>query len=98
MSTRPLLLGYLRAHLLMTEAELASTTQELASFAAAEGYTLGTVFVEHTDREPAAFEALVAAVRQQEAAAVVVPNSRHVPADLTEHLAGIHLLTAHSHP
>lgn len=61
--TRPLVLGYFRAHILMTIHEMAQVRTALAAFASAEGFTLGTVFIEHADSAPAAFEAMVAAVR-----------------------------------
>ncbi len=51
--TRPLMLGYVRAHLLMTWDELADAKADLAHFAAAEGYTLGTVYSVRIDRAPA---------------------------------------------
>ena len=73
---RPLLLSYLRVDLLADE-ELAEVKKRLTRFAWAEGYALGTVFVEQPNTESAAFEALVEAARQQEAAAVVVPGLHH---------------------
>ncbi len=76
--TRPLVLGYFRAHILMTIHEMAQVRTALAAFASAEGFTLGTVFIEHADSAPAAFEAMVAAVRTGEVKAVVVPSLRHL--------------------
>lgn len=75
--TRPLLLGYLRMHLLMTDNELADTKERLAYFAAVEGFTLGTVYVEQVDTAPAAFEALIESVNRYEVTAVVIPSMLH---------------------
>jgi hypothetical protein len=103
---RPLLLGYVRAHLLMTESELGDVKQDLADFAAREGYTLGRVYVERIDRAPAAFQTLVDDVRRQEVKAVVVPGLHHlavlgVPTALKDHLeyyTGVRVLTAYTAP
>lgn len=75
--TRPLALGYLRAHLLMTDEELDDLTTRLSAYVRQQGYALGTVFVEQVTGAPAAFHALLAAVRDQEATAVVVPSMQH---------------------
>ncbi|HYU84197.1 MAG TPA: hypothetical protein VEK80_05280 [Kribbellaceae bacterium] len=103
---RPLLLGYVRAHLLMTETELGDVKQDLADFAVREGYTLGQVYVERIDRAPAAFQTLVDDVRRNEVKAVVVPGLHHLgvlgsPAALKEHLehyTGVRVLTAYTAP
>jgi len=71
------MLGYIRTHRLMTDRELADLKVRLARFARREGYALGTVFVERNDRAPAAFQALMAAVQQQDVTAVVVPTMHH---------------------
>ncbi|HYU85880.1 MAG TPA: hypothetical protein VEK80_13860 [Kribbellaceae bacterium] len=76
--TRPLAFGYLRAHILMTENELADAKADLADFAAREGFCLAAVFVERIDRAPAAFTALVAEVKCSEAQAVIVPGLHHL--------------------
>ncbi len=76
--TRPLLFGYVRVHLLMSPAELARVTERLLAFARVEGYALGAVFTEYAESAPAAFWALVDAVKEHEAAAVVVPDLRHL--------------------
>jgi hypothetical protein len=41
--TKPLLLGYVRKHLLMTETELTDAKERLAPFAELEGFALGTL-------------------------------------------------------
>lgn len=72
--TRPLALGYFRVHLLMTAAEVELTKVQLAEFARVEGFALGGVFVEQVDTAPAAFHALVEAVKRHEVGRVVVPS------------------------
>ncbi len=88
---RPLAHAYLRAHLLMTETELADAKERLERFAAVEGYTLGTLFVERVDLIPAAYHALVDAIEAGGVAAVLVPTWQHLavlgpPAVLRDHL------------
>ncbi|WP_237771236.1 hypothetical protein [Kribbella sp. ALI-6-A] len=78
--TRPLLLGYILKHLLMTAGELAKTKDRLGAFAQVDGFTMGTIYVENPDTTPAAFEALVDAVIRYEATAVVVPSLIHLVA------------------
>jgi hypothetical protein len=100
--TRPLLLGYIRRHLLMTDAELDDARERLGLFAEIEGFTLGTVYVEHFETTPAAFEALVEAVNRYEVTAVVVPSMLHfallsAPAaikDRFEHITGARVMVA----
>lgn len=104
--TRPLLLGYIRRHLLMTDTELDDTKERLRFFAEIEGFALGTVYVEHLETSPAACEALVEAVNRHEVAAVVVPSMLHLallsaPAaikDRFEHLTGARVLIATAPP
>jgi hypothetical protein len=100
--TRPLMLGYIRRHLLMTDTELDDARERLGLFAEIEGFTLGTVYVEHLETTPAAFEALVEAVNRYEVTAVVVPSMLHfallsAPAaikDRFEHITGARVLVA----
>ncbi|GAA3550090.1 hypothetical protein [Kribbella ginsengisoli] len=75
--TKPLLLGYVRQHLLMTQEELAGVKDRLATYATTEGFTMGPVFVEQRESTPAAFEALVQAIGQYQARAVVLPSMLH---------------------
>lgn len=90
--TRPLLLGYVQLHLLMTDDELADTKERLAHFAALEGFTLlHMVYVEQVHTAPAAFQALLEAANRYEVTAVVVPGMRHfavlgAPASMKQHL------------
>lgn len=71
---RPLLLGYIRGDALTTDREVAQSTSALAAFADREGYALGAVFVERTERVPLAFEAMLAEAARTGAKAVVVPG------------------------
>ncbi|MEV6417352.1 hypothetical protein [Kribbella sp. NPDC051718] len=61
----------------MTEDELVSVKERLAYYAASEGFALGTVFVEQRESAPAAFEALIRAIDQSQATAVVLPSMLH---------------------
>jgi hypothetical protein len=83
--TRPLLLGFVLKHLLMTDDELAETKQRLEEFAALEGFAMGTIYVEDTATTPAAFEALIEAVNRYEVTAVVVPSLLHFAALAVTH-------------
>jgi hypothetical protein len=78
--TRPLLLGFILKHLLMTDDELAETKERLKAFAAIEGFAMGTIYAEDTAATPAAFEALIEAVNHYEVTAVVVPSLLHFAA------------------
>jgi len=105
-TTRPLALGYIRAHLLMTETELADAQAGLADFARREGYAFGTVYVERIDRYPAALHALIASVQRDAAATVIVPGVHHLAVHGTpnalkeriEQCTGARVLTARHSP
>jgi hypothetical protein len=89
--TRPLLLGYVREHFLMTAAELARMKQHLVDFAAVEGFTLRAIFVEQVETAPAAFQALIEAANRYQVSAVVVPSLTHLtdsttPTSMKDHL------------
>jgi hypothetical protein len=75
--TRPLLLGYVIKHLLMTDDELSETKDRLEAFAHLEGFAMGTIYVEDSSTSPAAFEALIEAVNRYEVTAVVLPSLLH---------------------
>jgi hypothetical protein len=83
--TRPLLLGYILKHLLMTNNELAETKERLEAFAQLEGFAMGTIYVEDSATTPAAFEALIKAVDRYEVTAVVVPGLIHFVALASTH-------------
>ncbi|MEU4390638.1 hypothetical protein [Kribbella sp. NPDC023855] len=78
MTTRPTLLGYVRADALGCAEELAAATNSLAAFASAEGFTLGTVYTERDAAESAAFHALLDEVKRTDVRAVVVPTLQHL--------------------
>ncbi|GAA0572137.1 recombinase family protein [Kribbella sandramycini] len=91
MTTRPTLLGYVRADALSCAEELAAATHSLAAFASAEGFTLGTVYTERDTAESAAFHALLEEVKRSDVRAVVVPAMHHLgsvgtPAAMRQHL------------
>jgi hypothetical protein len=104
--TRPLLLGFVLKHLLMTDDGLAGTKERLEKFAAVEGFAMGTIYVEDTATTPAAFEALVEAVNRYEVTAVVVPSLLHLAAlsavhnikDTFERATGARVMVANSSP
>ncbi|MEV8377045.1 hypothetical protein AB0P21_30165 [Kribbella sp. NPDC056861] len=81
MTTRPTLLGYVRADALSCAEELAAATNSLAVFASAEGFTLGTVYTERDAAESAAFHALLDEVKRSDVRAVVVPTLQHLGAN-----------------
>jgi hypothetical protein len=104
--TRPLLLGYIRSHVLTTADEIAEAKVNLAAFAMAEGFALGTIYLEQPGTAPAAFQALVDEVRcDNDVWAVVVPTDRHLTdgglramrRDL-EHHGAVHLMVAAATP
>ena len=94
MTTRPTLLGYVRADALNCAEELAAATDSLVAFASAEGFTLGTVYTERDSAESAAFHALLDEVKRSDVHAVVVPTMSHLgfgstggtPAAMRQHL------------
>lgn len=77
-AAQPLALGYLRAHLLMTETELAKAKTELAGYAEREGFRLGRVFVEQPDTVPEAFRELIDELVREEPDVIVTPNALHL--------------------
>lgn len=104
--TRPLILGYVRLRLLANDDEIAATRHRLNAFAHAEGYALEVIFFEQAHLAPAAFEALIEAVKLYEASAVLVPDLRHLevigapPAltDFVERAAGVPVLVTAAVP
>jgi hypothetical protein len=91
MTTRPTLLGYVRADALSCAEELAAATDSLVVFASAQGFTLGTVYTERDAAESAAFHALLEEVKRTDVRAVVVPTMNHLgsvetPAAMRQHL------------
>lgn len=87
----PLTFAYVRAHLLMSETELSDLKKDLAAFARTEGFTLRTIYVEQVESVPAAFQALMEAVRREDVKTVLVPSLHHLavvgePLAMKEHL------------
>jgi hypothetical protein len=104
--TRPLLLGFILKHLLMTDDELARTKRRLDEFAAVEGFAMGAIYIEDMATSPAAFAALVDAVVRYHVPAVVVPSLLHLAAlaavhnfkDTFERATGARVMVAGSSP
>ena len=94
--------AYLRAHMLMTEDEVAKTTAELQRCAEKHGYMLGSVFVEQLGELSAAFTAVMQVINDERPAALVVPSVLHLaplglPPQLVHHLeivTGVRMLVA----
>jgi hypothetical protein len=91
MTSRPTVLGYVRADALSCAEELATATDSLVEFASAEGFTLGTVYTERDAAESAAFHALLDEVKRSGVRAVVVPTMNHLgavgsPTEMRQHL------------
>lgn len=76
--TRPLLLGYARRDLYLSDRHVADLKRDLEAFAQLEGLALSSVYIEDPDTAPAAFEALVASVNRYEITAAVLPSLRHL--------------------
>lgn len=76
--TRPLLLGYARRDLYLSDRHVEDLKRELGAFAHVEGFAMGSVYVEDPDTAPAAFEALVTSVNRYQITAVVLPGLRHL--------------------
>jgi hypothetical protein len=76
--TRPLMLGYARRDLYITEHQVEAMKADLQQFAQLEGFTGGTVYVEDAENAPAAYEALAESVNRYEVTAIVLPSLRHL--------------------
>ena len=75
--TKPLLLGYVRRDLLVTDGQVNQLERQMARFAQTGGYSMGSTYVEKPGTWPAAFEALVGSVNRYELTAVVLPSILH---------------------
>jgi hypothetical protein len=75
--TRPLLLGYVRRDLLVTDDQVDQLEREMAKFAQAEGFSMGFTYIEKAGTWPAAFDALMQSVNRYEITAVVLPSLLH---------------------
>jgi len=75
---RPVLLGYIRADVLRSGADLPRAEAQLQTFADNEVFSLGTIYIEQGGAS-GAFHALMSELSRDEAArGVVVPDLRHV--------------------
>jgi hypothetical protein len=75
--TKPLVLGYVRRDLLVTDGQVGQLERQMARFAMAAGLSMGFVYIEKPGTWPAAFHALVESVNRCEATAVVLPSPLH---------------------
>ncbi|TCC46547.1 hypothetical protein E0H75_26160 [Kribbella capetownensis] len=75
--TRPLLLGYLRRDLLVTDSQVGELKRDMAAYAEAENVTMGHIYVEQPDSWLSAFEALVDSASRYTVSAVVLPSLLH---------------------
>jgi hypothetical protein len=75
--TKPLLVGYVRRDLLVTDGQVRQLEREMARFAMTEGFSMGFTYVEKPGTWPAAFEALVESVNRYEVTAVGLPSLLH---------------------
>ncbi|WBQ06252.1 hypothetical protein [Kribbella sp. CA-293567] len=102
--TRPLMLGYLCRGLLVTDGQMKELEQQMATFAQAEGFAMGFVYVERSETSPAAFGALMESVNRYEVSAIVVPSRLHLAVlgsplemnDRFERAAGVRVLLLES--
>ncbi len=76
--TRPLLLGYARRDLYLSDRHVDDLRRELGAFAQLEGIAMGSVYIEDPGTAPATFEALVASVNRYQIRAVVLPGLQHL--------------------
>jgi hypothetical protein len=76
--TRPLLLGYARRDLYVSDQHVELLKADLTKFAAVEGFAMGSTYVENVETAPAAFNALVESLNRYEHTAVVIPDWRHL--------------------
>lgn len=74
---RPLLLGFVLRHLLVTVDELAATEDRLEQFADSNGYTLAAIYIEESVTTLAVFKALIEAVNLSQETSVVLPSLLH---------------------
>jgi len=75
---RPLLFGYMRVQRLAPGTTPGAISARFQAYAHAEGYALAGVFLDQAHTAPAAFDALIEAVKQYDARAVAVPTLDHL--------------------
>jgi hypothetical protein len=76
--TRPLLLGYLRRDLLVVDGQVGELQRRMTTFAKAEGFDMGHIYVEDPERWLAAFEGLTESISCYKANAVILPSLLHI--------------------
>ncbi|MFB6720174.1 hypothetical protein ACFCV3_08455 [Kribbella sp. NPDC056345] len=76
--TRPLLLGYARRDLYLSDRHVDDLKRELKAFAQLEGFAMGSIYIENPGTAPATFEALVASVNRYQIRAIVLPGLQHL--------------------
>ncbi|MFC5731071.1 MULTISPECIES: hypothetical protein [Nocardioides] len=75
---RPVLLGYIRADVLASTAEIRRVEAKLVTFAGREDFSLGTVYVERGTRA-GVFDSLMDELAHDDSAwGLVVPDLRHL--------------------
>ena len=74
---KPLLLGYIRRDLMVTDGQANELVRQMAMFAKAEGFSMGFTYIEKPGTWPAAFEAMIESVNRDEVTAVVLPSLLH---------------------
>jgi hypothetical protein len=75
---RPVLLGYIRADVLASTAEIRRVEAKLATFAGREDFSLGTVYVEKGSKA-GVFDSLMDELSNHESAwGLVIPDLRHM--------------------
>lgn len=95
--TRPALLGYFVEIFFTTPAQQADSRQQLADFAAREGYGLHSILFERLDTKPAAFERLVELAKRGNVTTVAIARSDDLGAGQRQRLAveaGAHVVVA----
>jgi hypothetical protein len=72
--------GYLRQYRSMSRYQLECAEERLVTLAGRQGFVLRKVFVERPATDPAAFDALIKAVRRRRIPVVIVPTQAHLSA------------------
>lgn len=75
---RPLAFGYLNPRPFTSSDDVAELKRELSAHANREGFSLADIYVEQIDSSASAFNALIEAMKRDEAPAVVVPALYHL--------------------
>jgi len=70
--------GYLRVQRLAAGTTPGAISAQLAEYAHSEGYSLAGVFLDQAHTSPAAFDALIEAVKRYDARAIAIPTLEHL--------------------